>query len=94
MTGWHATELAGVRAADTVAVFGAGAVGLLAAYSALLRGASEVYSVDLIHERLDKAAELGFVPVDVRQADPVEQIRDQRRGGRGRACRGRRRWEG
>ena len=80
MTGWHATELAGVRAADTVAVFGAGAVGLLAAYSALLRGASEVYSVDLIHERLDKAAELGFVPVDVRQANPVEQIRDQRRG--------------
>jgi glutathione-independent formaldehyde dehydrogenase len=34
VTGWHATELAGVRPADTVAVFGAGAVGLLAAYSA------------------------------------------------------------
>ena len=54
VTGWHATELAGVRAADTVAVFGAGAIGLLAAYSARLRGASEVYSVDLIDERLDK----------------------------------------
>ena len=38
VTRWHATELAGVRAADTVAVFGAGAAGLLAAYSALLRG--------------------------------------------------------
>ena len=76
VTGWHATELAGVRAADTVAVFGAGAVGLLAAYSALLRGASEVYSVDLIQERLDKAAELGLVPVDARQGDPVEQIRE------------------
>ena len=68
-----------MRAADTVAVFGAGAVGLLAAYSARLRGASEVYSVDLIQERLDKAAELGFVPVDVRQGDPVEQIRELRR---------------
>jgi glutathione-independent formaldehyde dehydrogenase len=79
VTGWHATELAGVRAADTVAVFGAGAVGLLAAYSAQLRGASEVYSVDLIGERLDKAAELGFVPIDARQGDPVEQIRELRR---------------
>ena len=38
-----------------------------------------MYSVDLIHERLDKAAELGFVPVDVRQGDPVEQIRGLRR---------------
>jgi threonine dehydrogenase-like Zn-dependent dehydrogenase len=46
VTGWHAAELAGVRA-DTVAVFGAGAVGLLAAYSARLRGASEVSSFDL-----------------------------------------------
>ena len=79
VTGWHATELAGVKAADTVAVFGAGAVGLLAAYSARLRGASEVYSVDLVAERLDKAAEFGFVPVDARQGDPVEQIRDLRR---------------
>lgn len=79
VTGWHATELAGVRLADTVAVFGAGAVGLLAAYSAQLRGASEVYSVDLIDERLNKAAELGFVPVDARHGDPVAQIRALRR---------------
>ncbi len=79
VTGWHATELAGVRAADTVAVFGAGAVGLLAAYSARLRGASEVYSVDLVDERLGKAAEMGFVPVDARQGDPAVQIRELRR---------------
>ena len=46
VTGWHATELAAVRAGCTVAVFGAGAVGLLAAYSALLKGAAEVYVVD------------------------------------------------
>jgi glutathione-independent formaldehyde dehydrogenase len=79
VTGWHACELAGVRPADTVVVFGAGAVGLLAAYSARLRGAREVYSVDLIDERLDKAAELGFVPIDARRGDPVEQIRELRR---------------
>jgi glutathione-independent formaldehyde dehydrogenase len=79
VTGWHATVLAAVRAGSTVAVFGAGAVGLLAAYSALLKGAAEVYVVDGVPERLDKAGELGATPVDYRVGDPVEQIRQLRR---------------
>ncbi len=60
VTGWHATELAAVRAGGTVAVFGAGAVGLLAAYSALLKGAAEVYVVDGVPERLDNLVLLGL----------------------------------
>ena len=80
VTGWHATELAGVFAGSTVAVFGAGTIGLLSAYSALLKGAAEVYVVDRVPERLDKAGELGAIPVDYRQADPVDQIRELRRG--------------
>jgi len=79
VTGWHATELADVSPASTVAVFGAGTIGLLAAYSALLRGAGEVYVVDRVSDRLDKARELGATPVDFRQGDPVEQIRELRR---------------
>ncbi|MCW2829263.1 MAG: alcohol dehydrogenase GroES protein [Marmoricola sp.] len=78
VTGWHATTLADVHPGDTVAVFGAGPVGLLAAYSALLRGAREVYCVDGIDARLDKVGELGATPVDFRRGDPVEQIRDLR----------------
>jgi glutathione-independent formaldehyde dehydrogenase len=78
VTGWHATVLADVRAGDTVAVFGAGAVGLLAAYSALLQGAREVYCIDDIGVRLDKAGNLGATPVDFRLGDPVEQIREHR----------------
>jgi glutathione-independent formaldehyde dehydrogenase len=81
VTGWHATELGQVRPGGTVAVFGAGTIGLLAAYSALLKGAAEVYVVDAVPERLDKAGEFGAVPVDYRQGDPVEQIRELRRGG-------------
>jgi glutathione-independent formaldehyde dehydrogenase len=79
VTGWHATELADVSPASTVAVFGAGTIGLLAAYSALLRGAGEVYVVDRVSDRLDEARELGATPVDFRQGDPVEQIRELRR---------------
>jgi glutathione-independent formaldehyde dehydrogenase len=79
VTGWHATELAQVQPGSTVAVFGAGTVGLLAAYSALLRGAGEVYVVDHIPERLDKAGELGATPVNFEDGDPVGQIRELRR---------------
>jgi glutathione-independent formaldehyde dehydrogenase len=81
VTGWHATELARMQPGCTVAVFGAGTVGLLAAYSALLRGAGEVYVVDHVPERLEKAGELGATPVDFERGDPVEQIRELRRRG-------------
>jgi glutathione-independent formaldehyde dehydrogenase len=79
VTGWHATELASVFPTSTVAIFGAGAVGLLAAYSALLRGAAEVYVVDMIAERLEKAEEIGAVPINFLEGDPVEQITEVRR---------------
>ncbi|MFF5204235.1 alcohol dehydrogenase catalytic domain-containing protein [Micromonospora parva] len=79
VTGWHAAAtLAEVEPGDTVAVFGAGTIGLLGAYSALLRGARVVYSVDGVDARLDKAGEVGAVPVDFRRGDPVEQIRADR----------------
>jgi glutathione-independent formaldehyde dehydrogenase len=79
VTGWHATELGQVEPASTVAVFGAGAVGLLTAYSARLKGAAEVYVVDHIAARLDKAGEIGATPVDFSAGDPVEQIQELRR---------------
>src|SRR3954468_17668232 len=54
-TGYHGCELADVRPGETVAVYGAGPVGLMAAYSAQLRGASAVFVVDRVLERLAKA---------------------------------------
>jgi glutathione-independent formaldehyde dehydrogenase len=82
-TGFHATELACVQPGKTVAIFGAGPVGLLAAYSSILKGSSEVYVVDNIRERLDKAEELGAIPVDFSEGDPVEQIFQLRKRNRG-----------
>ncbi|MFY9932910.1 MAG: glutathione-independent formaldehyde dehydrogenase [Streptosporangiaceae bacterium] len=79
VTGWHATELARMEPGSTVAVFGAGTVGLLAAYSSLLRGAAEVYVVDHVPERLELAGALGAVPISFADGDPVEQIRELRR---------------
>jgi glutathione-independent formaldehyde dehydrogenase len=79
-TGYHGAELAQVSPGETVAVFGAGPVGLMAAYSCLLRGAAEVYVVDRVPERLAKAKEIGAIPIDFSKGDPVKQIRDQRNG--------------
>jgi glutathione-independent formaldehyde dehydrogenase len=84
-TGWHGTELAGMQPGDRVAVFGAGPVGLLAAHSAMIRGASQVFVVDKERDRLDLAGKIGATPVDFSQADPAEQILDAT-GGRGADC--------
>ena len=79
-TGWHATEQAHVEAGEPVAIFGAGPVGLMAALSARLKGASEIYVVDAVRSRLDKAREIeGTVPIDLGDGDPVEQIIEHRR---------------
>ncbi|MGC4998714.1 MULTISPECIES: glutathione-independent formaldehyde dehydrogenase [unclassified Streptomyces] len=74
-TGYHGCELAQVSPGETVAVYGAGPVGLMAAYSALLRGASKVFVVDRVPERLAKAEEIGAIPIDFTQGDPAEQIK-------------------
>jgi glutathione-independent formaldehyde dehydrogenase len=78
-TGFHATEQAHVKPGDTVAIFGAGPVGLMAALSAKLKGASEIYVVDNVRERLDLAKQIGATPVDFSTGDPVEQILELRK---------------
>ena len=40
-TGYHATELAGVQPGDQTVIYGAGPVGLMAAYSAIIKGAEQ-----------------------------------------------------
>ncbi len=78
-TGFHATELAMVQPGSTVAIFGAGPVGLLAAHSAALRGAAEIYVVDKSGARLSLAKRQGAIPIDFTKGDPAEQIVELRR---------------
>jgi len=73
-TGWHGLQLSGFQPGDSVAVFGAGPVGLMAAYSAVLRGASKVFVVDQVKERLDAARKIGCEGIDFTKGDPVQQI--------------------
>lgn len=61
-------NFSGFQPGDEIAIFGAGPVGLLAAYSAVLRGASKVYSIDHVQARLDKARSIGAIPIDFSKA--------------------------
>lgn len=73
-TAWSGLTWSGFQPGDSVAVFGAGPVGLLAAYSAVLRGASRVYIVDDVQQRLNLGASIGAIPINFNTSDPVEQI--------------------
>jgi glutathione-independent formaldehyde dehydrogenase len=79
-TGYHGCELAEVTPGETVAVYGGGPVGLMSAYSALLRGASMVLVVDRVPERLEKARQIGAIPINFQEADAPEQIKAHTNG--------------
>lgn len=73
-TGWHGTRLAGLRPGESIVIYGGGPVGLMAAYSAQLQGASKVMLVDRQQDRLDLAESIGVIPIDDSKVDSVEQV--------------------
>ncbi|NAZ82967.1 alcohol dehydrogenase catalytic domain-containing protein [Kineococcus sp. R8] len=75
-TAWFGAKLAEVGDGDTVAVFGAGPVGLFAVLSAFRQGAGRVLVVDGHPDRLDAARRLGAETVDFNAEDPVTVLRD------------------
>ena len=86
-TGYHATEMAGVMPGDSVVIYGAGPVGLMAALSATIKGASKVMIVDRRPDRLRLAEQIGAIPIDDSKTDPVQFVLDQTQGvGADRGC--------
>ncbi|KAB8185298.1 glutathione-independent formaldehyde dehydrogenase [Microbispora catharanthi] len=86
-TGWHATQLACVQAGDSVVIYGAGPVGLMAAYSATFKSAGMVMVVDRHPDRLAKAEEIGAIPIDDSKTSPVDQVMELTHGrGADRGC--------
>ncbi|MCS4486166.1 2,3-butanediol dehydrogenase [Staphylococcus americanisciuri] len=67
---------------DTVAVFGAGPIGLLTIIAAKAAGASKIFVFDLSEERLAKAKEVGATfAVNSSKEDPKEIITKHTNGG-------------
>ena len=81
-TSLHALNKARMKPGESVAIFGAGGLGISAIQLAKALGAREVFAVDIQPNKLDLARSLGAVPIDARADDPVKLIRDHT-GGRG-----------
>jgi L-iditol 2-dehydrogenase len=75
----HALQLVPVRLGDTVAVTGAGPIGLLMAAVARLAGASQVFVTDRVAHRLEFAKEMGAdCAIDIRSFESC--VKDQTAG--------------
>lgn len=73
-TAYFGAERAELKPGDTVAVVGAGPVGLLAIMAANLFGTAQVFAIDMVEERLELARRLGATPIDGSRVHPVEAI--------------------
>ncbi len=74
-TGYHSVAHAGLKAGDTAAVLGLGPVGLCAVQAAKAAGATEVFAIDTVPERLEMAARFGATPLHLTEDDPKRAIR-------------------
>ena len=73
-------EDAGITSGDVAVVYGAGVMGLQCGQLALLRGAKDVYAVDIDERKLDLAASLGMTPIDGTEGTVSEQCQNRTDG--------------
>ena len=78
----HAVDLARIRVADSVAILGAGPIGLLITQLAARSGADPIFVSDRLPWRLDLARRFGAIPIDYDEIDPVRAVQEAT-GGRG-----------
>jgi threonine dehydrogenase-like Zn-dependent dehydrogenase len=82
-TGWTGADLGGVKPGDVVAVWGAGAVGQMAARAAMLLGAERVMVIDRYDYRLQMTEKyIGAETLNYERTDVQAELRE-RTGGRG-----------
>ncbi len=79
-TGWQAAMNAEVKPGSTVAIWGAGPVGLFALKSCLLLGAERVFVIDNVPERLAMAKAHGAEIIDHSQVKPYDALMELTNG--------------
>jgi 2-desacetyl-2-hydroxyethyl bacteriochlorophyllide A dehydrogenase len=79
-TSLHALRQARLSPGESVAVFGAGGLGMSAIQLARAAGAGDVFAVDIKPAKLQMAERLGAIPVNAALADPVQEIQRLTRG--------------
>ncbi len=73
--GFHAANQGGAHTGQTAVVFGAGCIGLVSLMALKAKGVEEVYVVDIMQKRLDKAMELGATEViNSKKIDIIKEV--------------------
>jgi L-iditol 2-dehydrogenase len=73
----HGVEEAGVKLGDTIAIIGAGPIGLLHLLTVRRLGVERVFMVDLVEERLELAQRIGAdETINGKQEDVIRRIRE------------------
>jgi (R,R)-butanediol dehydrogenase/meso-butanediol dehydrogenase/diacetyl reductase len=80
--GIHAIRQGKVMEGDTVAIVGAGTIGLVTIQAARAAGARKVFSIEVAKSRKEFAKGLGAIVLDPKETDVAAEIRDQT-GGQG-----------
>jgi glutathione-independent formaldehyde dehydrogenase len=80
-TGWHGVELSRMQPGENIVIYGAGPVGLMAAHSAHIKGASQVFVVDHQPDRLKLAEQIGATVIDRASEDAVAKVTELTEGG-------------
>lgn len=78
--GIHAIRQGKLLLGDTVAVVGAGTIGLVTIQAARAAGASKVFAIELSKDRKEKAKGLGAIVLDPTETDVVAEIQEQTDG--------------
>ncbi|RMG20512.1 MAG: alcohol dehydrogenase [Bacteroidetes bacterium] len=73
-TAFYCADRAGLKPEGVYVVVGCGPVGLLTILAARERGAEQLFAIDAVPERLEKAAEFGAVPLNYQATDPKDHI--------------------
>jgi len=82
-TAWQAVEYAQIPDGGTVAVFGLGPIGQMSARIARHRGASRVFAIDLVPERMAMAERHGIEILDWNDHEDISEALRELTGGRG-----------
>ena len=80
--GLHACNMGGVKLGQTVAILGAGCIGLVTLLAAKAYGATQIIVGDVLEKRLNKARELGAVAINTAEEDFAAKVMELT-GGRG-----------
>lgn len=76
-TGWQAVDYCDLKGGETVAIWGAGPVGLFAIKSAQIMGAERIIAIETVPERIALARQAGATDIiDLNNEDVLARIRD------------------